>query len=567
MHLHRWFSNRKLLHKILIPIFLQVAAVGGVLWTARTAIVDLTASTSRITDAVAGRLGVALAVQSAMGAAMDAEANAIVAASPEAVDAASERLKSNLVQAMAAIDGLAAEDGSEADRENVQIIKTTIGEYERVAQKVLELARRFDADTAMRISIDVGRPVRQKLTAALGKRVEQSMAETREAEEHAKAMSGRVMLRLYTVGGIGLLIAFGLLSSIVLVFVVRPLNRLTSEMATIAGGDLTVEIRGADRRDEIGLLARALEIFKNNALDMRRLQAERNEQKSRAEADRRTAMLSLADQFDADVQGVVQAVALAAQQLQSNAQAMTGVAALTMEKASSVAAATEQASTNVATVAAASEQLGSSIGDIGRQVNGAASIARNAVAEGERTNALVDRLVNAAQKIGAVVNLIHSIASQTNLLALNATIEAARAGEAGRGFAVVAQEVKALATQTAQATEEIAGQITEIQAVTDGTAKAIYNIGRTIADVDAIATTVAASVEEQTAATHEIARNIQQAAQGTQHVSGNIAGVSQAASDVRQAASEVLAAADNLSDDSDRLRARIQSFIGQVRAA
>ena len=567
MHLHRWFSNRKLLHKILIPVVILLAVMGSVVWTARTAIFDLTASTARITDVVADRLGAALAVQSAMGDAMDAEANAIVAPSREAIDAGNALMKTNIAKAVAAIDTLAAAYENPADRESIQAIKTFIGEYERVAQRAVDLARSFDTDSAMRVSIDVGRPVRQKLTAALGERVDQSMAETREAEERANALSDRVMTRLYTVAGIGLLGAFGLLGAIVLVFVVRPLNRLTSEMTTIAGGDLTVDIQGTERKDEIGLLARALQVFKINGLDMRRLQDERDEQKRQAEAERRAAMLALADRFDANVQGVVQAVALAARRLQTNAQTMTGVAEQTTEQASSVAVATEQASANVATVAAASEELGSSIGEIGRQVNGAATIARDAVAEGERTNALVERLVQAAQKIGDVVSLIQDIASQTNLLALNATIEAARAGEAGKGFAVVAQEVKALATQTAQATEEIASQITEIQAVTDGTVTAIRTIGRTITDVDSIAGAIAAAVEEQTAATHEIGRNIQQAAQGTRHVSGNISGVSQAAGDVRQAAAEVLEAANSLSRDSDLLRDQIQGFIAQVRAA
>ncbi len=566
MPLHRWFSNRKLLHKILVPVFLLLIVMGSVVWTARSAISELTGSTARITDLVADRLGAAIAVQSALGDAMDTEANAIVAPSREAIDAADAQLKADIAKATAAIDTLAAAYDDPAERESIQAIKSIVAEYERVARTSVDLARVFDTDGAIRVSIDVGRPVRQKLTAALDERVEQSMAETREAERRATALSEQVMTRLYVVAGAGLLFAFGLLGSIILVFVVRPLNRLTSEMTSIAAGDLTIAIQGTERSDEVGLLARALQVFKSNGLDMRRLQEESDAQKRRMEDDRRAAMLALADQFDANVQGVVQAVALAARQLQSNAQTMTGAAETTTEQASSVAAATEQASANVATVAAASEQLGSSIGEIGRQVNGAATVARDAVVEGERTNALVERLSTAAQKIGDVVNLIQNIASQTNLLALNATIEAARAGESGKGFAVVAGEVKALATQTSQATEEIASQITEIQAITEGTVTAIRKIARTIADVDAIAGAIAAAVEEQTAATHEIGRNIQQAAQGTRLVSGNIGGVSRSATDVRKAAAEVLDAATGLSRDSDLLRDEIQGFIARVRA-
>ncbi|MBP2301784.1 methyl-accepting chemotaxis protein [Azospirillum picis] len=567
MSLHRWFSDRKLVHKLLIPTLLLLAVMGSVVWTARSALVELTASTGRVTEVVAGRLAAALAIQSAMGEAMDAEANALVAGTRERIDAAVAIYKEDIAKALEGIDRLAAAYDNAADREAVADIKTIVAEYERVSQKAVELARSYDTDSAMRVSIDVGRPVRQKLTAALGERVDRSLEETKMAEARALELSDSVTTRLTTVAAAGLLVAIGLFGSIIAVFVVRPLHRLIADMTAIAGGDLAVSVRGAERQDEVGLLARALAVFKENGLAIRKLQEEREAQKQQAEEERKAGMRALADRFDADVQDVVQAVASAARHLRSNAETMTAVAGRTTEQASTVAATTAQSSANVATVAAASEQLGSSIGEIGRQVNAAAAIARNAVEEGARTNALVTRLVQAAQRIGDVVSLIQDIASQTNLLALNATIEAARAGEAGKGFAVVAQEVKALATQTARATEEIGSQIAEIQTVTDGTVGAIQSIGRTITEVDTIAGAIAAAVEQQTAATHEIGRNIQQAAQGTQLVTGSITGVSSAAGEVGQAASEVLGAADSLSRDSDRLRDQIQTFIAEVRAA
>ncbi|WP_372395691.1 HAMP domain-containing methyl-accepting chemotaxis protein [Azospirillum sp. HJ39] len=565
--MHRWFSDRKLVHKLLIPAILLLAVMGSVVWTARSALVELTASTSRVTEVVAGRLSAALAIQSAMGDAMDAESNALVAGTRERIDAAFGTYKDNIGKALAAIDRLAAAYDAAADREAIAGIKSIVGEYERVSQKAVELARAYDTDSAIRVSIDVGRPVRQKLTAALGERVDRSVEETRLAEERALALSSSVMTRLTTVAAVGLLVAIGLFGSIIVVFVVRPLHRLIDDMTAIAGGDLAVTVQGAERKDEVGLLARALQVFKSNALAIRTLQEEREAQKQQAERDRQAGMRALADRFDADVQDVVQAVASAARHLRSNAETMTAIASRTTEQASAVAATTAQSSANVATVAAASEQLGGSIGEIGRQVNAVAAIARDAVEEGERTNALVTRLVQAAQRIGDVVSLIQNIASQTNLLALNATIEAARAGEAGKGFAVVAQEVKALATQTAQATEEIGSQIAEIQTVTDGTVTAIQTIGRTINDVDSIAGAIAAAVEQQTAATQEIGRNIQQAAQGTRLVTDNISSVSGSAGEVGRAASEVLGAADSLSHDSERLRERIQTFIGEVRTA
>ncbi|AWB06830.1 methyl-accepting chemotaxis protein (plasmid) [Azospirillum humicireducens] len=530
MALHRWFSDRKLVHKLLIPAVLLLAVMGSVVWTARSALIDLTASTSRVTDVVAGRLSAALAIQSAMSDAMDAESNALVAGTRERIDAAFATYKDNIGKALTAIDRLAAAYDAPADRETIAGIKSIVGEYERVSQKAVDLARAYDTDSAIRVSIDVGRPVRQKLTMALSERVEHSLEETKRAEERAMALSASVMARLYTVTGVGLLIAFGLFGSIIVVFVVRPLHRLVADMTAIADGKLAVDIQGAGRKDEVGLLARALQVFKSNGLAMRSLQEEREAQKLQAERDRQAAMRALADRFDADVQDMVQAVASAARHLRGNAETMTAIASQTTEQASTVAAATAQSSANVATVAAASEQLGGSIGEIGRQVNAAAAIARNAVEEGERTNALVARLVQAAQKIGDVVSLIQNIASQTNL-------------------------------------EEIGSQIAEIQTVTDGTVTAIQTIGRTIDDVDSIAGAIAAAVEQQTAATQEIGRNIQQAALGTQLVTGNIAEVSSSAGQVGQAATEVLGAADSLSHDSDRLRERIQAFIAEVRAA
>jgi methyl-accepting chemotaxis protein len=365
----------------------------------------------------------------------------------------------------------------------------------------------------------------------------------------------------------GSLLLLGFCAWLIARGIVRPVRAMTAAMGALAAGNLGTAIPAVDRRDEIGAMAQAVAVFKASMIEADRLRGEQVEQQHRAEAERKAAMQQLADQFEASVKGVVQAVSSAATQLQSNAQSMSAIAEETARQSTVVAAATEQASANVQTVAVASEELSSSISEIGRQVTDSSRISKEAVTEAERTNTTVEGLAASAQRIGDVVSLIQNIASQTNLLALNATIEAARAGEAGKGFAVVASEVKQLASQTAKATEEIAQQITEIQTQTSGAVDAIRSIGRTITQVNEISSTIAAAVEEQSAATSEIGRNVQQAAHGTQEVSNNIVGVSKAAEEAGSSSSQVLSAASQLSREAERLRTEVDSFIAHVRAA
>ncbi len=347
----------------------------------------------------------------------------------------------------------------------------------------------------------------------------------------------------------------------------RPILQLSGTMETLAAGDLSVDIAGVDRRDEIGTMAKAMRVFRDQMARTRTLEREAKEAEERAQRERKAAMIHLADQFEASVRSVVQAVSSAATQLQANAQSMSAVAEETARQSTLVASSTEQASADLQTVAAASEEMNASIGEISRQVTEASRISKGAVSEAERTNANVEGLAVAAQRIGDVVNLIQNIASQTNLLALNATIEAARAGEAGKGFTVVASEVKQLANQTAKATDDIAAQITEIQAQTGGAVDAIRSISRTIGQVSEISGAIAAAVEEQNATTGEIGRNVQQVAHSAQEVNGTIISVSQGASEVGSASGEVLSAANDLSQMAARLQTEVDTFIARVRAA
>lgn len=349
--------------------------------------------------------------------------------------------------------------------------------------------------------------------------------------------------------------------------VTRPLARITGAMSRLAAGDGAIELIGLGRGDEVGEVARAVEVFKANATKMETMRAEQEELKRQAELDKRRMMEGLAQSFEASVNGVVGAIGAAAGELHTTADAMTTTAENTRQQSLKVAIASKQASANVQTVATAAEELSASIGEITRQVSQASTIAQKAAEEGRRTNATVESLADTARKIGEVLALISDIAARTNLLALNATIEAARAGDAGKGFAVVASEVKSLALQTGKATEDIAGQIAAIQSETQKAVGAIRSICGTIMEVNEISASIAAAVEEQGAATAEISRNVQQAAVGTGEVSHNIAGVTEAAGATGESAKQVLGSAGALADQSERLRAEVDRLVGAIRAA
>jgi methyl-accepting chemotaxis protein len=369
---------------------------------------------------------------------------------------------------------------------------------------------------------------------------------------------------------VAIVVVISLIASVLFSFlgVSRPMTRLNDALGEMAGGNLDVVIPGAGRGDEIGDLAKTVAIIRQNAEQKAREEAEtRAGQEQIASRQRKADMIRLADQFEGAVGEIVETVSSASSQLEASATTLTANADRSQELTTMVAAASEEASTNVQSVASATEELSSSVNEISRQVQESARMANEAVDQARITNARVSELSKAAARIGDVVELINTIAGQTNLLALNATIEAARAGEAGRGFAVVASEVKALAEQTSKATGEIGQQITGIQGATEESVGAIKEISATIERLSEIASTIAAAVEEQGAATQEISRNVQQAAHGTQQVSSNITDVQRGASETGSASSQVLSAAQMLSGDSNRLKAEVARFLNSVRAA
>ena len=349
--------------------------------------------------------------------------------------------------------------------------------------------------------------------------------------------------------------------------VVRPITAMTEVMRRLAEGDLDISIPSLRRKDEVGAMANAVQIFRDNAGRVRDLEIEQVALKQRSEAERRDAMRRVAGDFEATIGEIVKVVWSASSEIEDAAATLTTSAESTQGLSAGVAAASAQSSTNVTSAAAASEEMAASVNEIGRQVEDAQRIARSAVEQAERTNQRVATLSQAATRIGEVVKMINEVAEQTNLLALNATIEAARAGEAGRGFAVVASEVKALAAQTAKATDEIASQITQMQHATGESVSAINEIGMTISRISEISSAIAAAVEEQGAATHEIARNVQEAASGAREVTSSIAQVNRGAVDTGAAAAQVHGSAAALLGESQRLSIEVDRFISAVRAA
>jgi methyl-accepting chemotaxis protein len=347
----------------------------------------------------------------------------------------------------------------------------------------------------------------------------------------------------------------------------RPLAAITAVMNRLSSGDIDVTIPGGERNDELGTMAVAVDVFRRNMIEARALRETQDVAKQQAEIENRTLQRQMADRFETDVKSVVGAVAQATTDMQRVAGEITASVSGTSERAAAASNASGEASASVGTVATATEELASSVAEIGRQVTFSSGIADKAVAKASQTTEMVGSLAAAAEKIGDVLKLIGAIASQTNLLALNATIEAARAGDAGRGFAVVASEVKELASQTAKATEDIAGQVEAIQSATADCVLAIGDISDTIREISGVATTIASAVEEQGSATREIARSVQQAAAGTSEVSRNVAGASQAADQSRALADNVMIASGELNQHTNALFKSVDTFLAGLRNA
>ena len=426
--------------------------------------------------------------------------------------------------------------------------------------------KELDATEYGQLIIEETRKLNRGLEIGVKQLVEGVQAETSGS---AKSAHAKVSIATLVMLGLGVLTLVGS-GAFVWLYVGRNIlariEQLQRAMQRLSDGDLDVDIASGRRQDEIAAMARSLEVFRESMIESNTLSGQQNKERT-AKAERASRMETQIARFEDKVRGALESLVASAGMMQTTAQSMSATADRSSALAGAVAAAAEETSVNVQTVSSGTEELSSSISEISRQVTSSAEIAANAVSDAKKTDATMQGLADNANRISSVVDLIQEIASQTNLLALNATIEAARAGEAGRGFAVVAAEVKSLAEQTAKATDDIRSQISSMQNVTASAVGAIRHIGSTIGEINEVTTAIAAAVEEQGAATREIAHNIQHAAAGTSDVSSNIVGVSEASTDAGAAACHVLGAAGELRREADTLRAEIDAFLLDIRAA
>ena len=529
----------------------------------------LLSSTNRETEDI-GRnwlpsVRVAASVQTYIVRVRAAEARVAMADSPEAFDIGfklfSELEKSTLDNIAHYQKDLVDND---EDRAAIQVIADEVTHYFAAAQNTVALGKSLDRLKAAQSYLD-----NQKAYLPMMKAADTLIAVNQKGADHSLDIARHnyqmavIAIVVFSVAAlVAALTSFLVMSRTV----VAPIGSITATMRRLADNELSVTIAEAGRRDEIGAMAAALAVFKDNMAEAESLRAQQAVEQERRLA-RSHAVEQLVAGFDAKISAVITTVTGSTTTLDVTAREMSGTAEVTNGQVTVVAAAAEQASTNVQTVASAAEELAASINEIGRQVAESTTFADQATRQAEATDSQIASLNQAASKIGDVVQLIADIASQTNLLALNATIEAARAGEAGKGFAVVASEVKTLANQTARATDEISAKVLEMQAATTQSVEAVKAIGKTISRIAEISTGIAAAVDEQNAATGEIARNVHQAAQGTAEVTSSIVEVAQGGAKVKQASADVLGASTSLTHDAEMLRQEVDSFLGSIKAA
>jgi methyl-accepting chemotaxis protein len=564
-----WLNNFKIVFKVsLIVALMAIITVGTVIFAAHRMRMADDANTD-----IVGRVDKSTVVAARAGRRADTYLSSAFQLAAETTDAGNAKFLAQAAASRKAYESMMATVLKDMP-ERAAIIQSTVAGFQKAfaacdpviqyaastntPEENLKAATRLKAECVP--SIETAFPMHTKL-------IDDLIAGSAKIADDLTDEANSAIRLLWISAVIGLVIGLASAMWIGIKGLSRPIAELKTVMEAFARNNLSADVPGVERRDELGEMARTVEVFKKNGLEVERMKGDQQATELRTAQHRKADMVKLANDFEGAVGEIIETVSSASTELEASASTLTSTAERAQELTTMVAAASEEASTNVQSVASATEEMTSSVNEIGRQVRDSARMANEAVDQARKTNDRVSELSKAAARIGDVVELINTIAGQTNLLALNATIEAARAGEAGRGFAVVASEVKALAEQTAKATGEIGQQISGIQAATQESVNAIKEISGTIEKLSEISSTIAAAVEEQGAATQEISRNVQQAAQGTQQVSSHITDVQRGASETGSASSQVLSAAKSLSSDSNRLKLEVGKFLNTVRAA
>ncbi|WP_119308167.1 methyl-accepting chemotaxis protein [Cohaesibacter haloalkalitolerans] len=558
------FKNLSIVHKMLSVVALLSLAAAGIAWVSYSQLTALSNTFSEVGH-----------TEEAAREAMDLRIDIVaisrmtyqLATEPKeaaAYHAQNKKRADEMLGRLPKLESVA----DNAQKQQLRDIKTSLNAYfAKIDQMIRTAESNPDDAAAIKAGLDNALTGQQDVTAKVkiySTYSGQLMATKRQnSAEHAAFASQSIMFTALIAIILGITVAVLIANY----GISRPISRIVRTLKALAEGATVQEIQGAERKDEIGQLAKAALFFKEQSEENHRMAAESEAQKARSEEQQRKLLHKMAQDFEQSVGGIVNSVSSASSQLEAFAREMYANATETSRQADTVASSSQEASANVETVAAATEELTASVQEISGQVDQSNQMSQTAVRDADSAAEKVHGLSAAAQKIGDIVELINGIAEQTNLLALNATIEAARAGEAGKGFAVVAAEVKQLADQTSKATTEIANQITEIQGSTTNSASAINGVAQTINQMNQISAAVAAAVEEQAAATHEIARNVQQAASGTSEVTSAIGLVTDAAGHSSKTANQVLAAAGELAKQSDSLQAELEKFLSTIRAA